>query len=386
MARSIGFRPECYMNKLLVIGLGSLGGHILKFLARSHGPTEIIAADFDGQNGLQKMNNVVLGASNMGFHPRMKFLKMDVNDIDATTSVLRNEQPDVVVNSTTLQSWWVIGAQLREDIYIRLLEAGLGPWTPMHLTLTYKLMQAVRKSGIRTHVVSASFPDAVNCILSNLGLAPTVGIGNFDFLVPRVKKAVSDKLRIPMRNVNVFMVGHHYLDVRVEEFGSTGGCPYFLRIFVGDRDVTEEVNAERMLLTPIPTPALTGSDTQVASSAIKNILAIINDTGELTHAPGPLGLPGGYPVRLNADGVEVVVPTGLTLKQAIQINEEAQKYDGIERIEDDGSVVLTEKAHNIMDEMLHYDRRRFRITESEAAAQELRQLYKDFAVTNSKAS
>lgn len=357
---------------------------MLEFLARSYGPTEIVAADVDEQRGLQKTNNVILGAANMGYYPRMKFVGIDLNDIDGTSAILRNEQPDVVVNSTTLQSWWVLGAQLREEAYLRILDAGLGPWIPMHLTLTHKLMQAVRKSGIRTHVISTSFPDAVNCILSKVGLAPTVGIGNFDLLVPRVKKAVGEKLGIPMRNVSVFMLGYHYHDVRVEEFGTTGGAPYFLRILVGDRDVTEEVNAEQMLLTPIPTPPLTGSDPQVASSAVKNILAIVNDTGELTHAPGPQGLPGGYPVRLSAKGAEVVVPAGLTLKEAVHINEEAQKYDGIERIEDDGSVVLTEKSHKIMEELLHYERQRFSISESESAAAELRQLYDDFAMKNSK--
>lgn len=372
------------MSKVLMIGLGSLGGHMLEFLARSYGPTEIVAADVDEQRGLQKTNNVILGAANMGYYPRMKFLRIDLNDIDGTSAILRNEQPEVVVNSTTLQSWWVLGAQLREEAYLRLLDAGLGPWVPMHLTLTHKLMQAVRKSGIRTHVISTSFPDAVNCILSKVGLAPTVGIGNFDLLVPRVKKAVSEKLGIPMRNVCVFMVGHHYHDVRVEEFGKTGEAPYFLRILVGDRDVTEEVNAEQMLLTPIPTPPLTGSDPQVASSAVKNILAIVNDTGELTHAPGPQGLPGGYPVRLSAKGAEVVVPEGLTLKEVIHINEEAQKYDGIERIENDGSVVLTEKSHKIMEKLLNYERQRFGISESESAVGELRQLYDDFAMKNSK--
>ena len=367
------------MTKVLVIGLGSLGGLILEFLARSRGPTEIIAADIDEQHGAEKTNNVILGAATMGFYPRMKFLRMNLNDIDSTSATLQSVRPDLIVNSTTLQSWWVLGAQLPEDVYVRLLEGGLGPWIPMHLTLTHKLMQAVRKSDTSAHVVSSSFPDAVNCILSKIGLAPAVGVGNFDLLIPRIKKTVSDKLGIRMNEVRVFMIGHHYHDVRVEEFGSTGGAPYFLRILVGDRDVTEDVNAEKMLLTPIPTPPLTGSDAQVASSAVKNILAIVNDTGELTHAPGPEGLPGGYPVRLDAEGAHVVVPAGLTLKEAIHINEEAQKYDGIERIEDDGSVLLTDKAHRIMSEMLHYERKRFGISDSEAAAKELAELYRNFA-------
>jgi hypothetical protein len=45
------------------------------------------------------------------------------------------------------------------------------------------------------------------------------------------------------------MLGHHYHYVRVEEFGTTGGAPYFLRILVGDQDVTKEVDAEKMLLS-----------------------------------------------------------------------------------------------------------------------------------------
>jgi hypothetical protein len=372
------------LRKVLIVGLGSLGALILEFLARSRGPTEIVACDLDQQLGLQKTNNVLLGAANMGFYPRMKFLGIDLNDIDSTSAILRNERPDVVVNSTTLQSWWVIGSQLREDAYVRLLDAGLGPWIPMHLTLTHKLMQAVQKSGITANVVNTSFPDAVNCILSKVGLAPTVGVGNFDLLIPRVKKAVSEKLGVLMNDVTVFMVGHHYHDVRVEEFDTTGGAPYFLRILVEDHDVTNEVNAEKMLLTPIPTPPLTGSDSQVASSAVKNILAIVNDTGELTHAPGPQGLPGGYPVRLDAKGARVSLPAGLTLEEAIHINEEAQKYDGIERIEDDGSVVLTDKAHRIMEETLRYDRKRFEVSESEAIAKELAGRYKDFAAKHMK--
>jgi len=83
---------------------------------------------------------------------------------------------------------------------------------------------------------------------------------------------------------------------------------------------------------------------------VKNILAILNDTRELTHAPGPNGLPGGYPVRLSAKGAEVVLPEELSLEEAVRINEEAQKFDGIQEIKNDGTVFFTEKAVKIMRE------------------------------------
>ena len=67
----------------------------------------------------------------------------------------------------------------------------------------------------------------------------------------------------------------------------------------------------------------------VAASSLKNIMAIFNDTGELTHAPGPQGLEGGYPVRLSRKRAEVIPPKGITLEEARILMLDAQQYDGI---------------------------------------------------------
>ena len=351
---------------------------MLEFLARTQRMNTIIAADVNEDWGVRKTNNAILGAVNQGFHPNIVFRKIDLNDVEGTAEILRKEEPSLVFNATTLQSWWAIGL-LPDEVYEKLLSAGFGPWLPMHLTLTHKLMMAVRKAGIKTHIVSSSFPDAVHPVLGKVGLAPTVGIGNFDLLIPRIKKVVSDKLGVPMHDISVFMVGHHVHDVLVEDFGTTGGAPYFLKILVGDRNVTKELSAEKIFSEPLPTPPGNQSDQQVASSAVKNILAILNNTGELTHAPGPNGLPGGYPVRLSAKGAEVVLPEELSLEEAIKINEEAQKFDGIQEIKDDGTVVFTQKSVGIMREMLNYDCEELRLEESEKRAVELRALYKNFA-------
>jgi hypothetical protein len=365
-------------NKVFIVGLGSLGGHALEFLARTPGIRSIVAADCDEDWGLRKLNNAQLGAASQGYYPEMGFRKVDLNNIEETAGILKEEDPSVVYNATTIQSWWVIG-ELPKEHYEKLLQAGLGPWTPMHLTLTHKLMKAVKKAGISGHVLSSSFPDVVNPILSKVGLAPLVGIGNLDLLVPFVKRYVSHQLKVPMRNVTVFMLAHHYHDVRVEEFGSTMGAPYYLKIMVGDRNVTGRIDLDEMWAAFPPVPPGKESDQRVAGSAVKNIAAIINDTDEITHSPGPKGLPGGYPVRLNADGAEVVLPEELTLQDAIKINEEAQKFDGVERIEDDGALVYTDKSVEIMKEMLGYDCRRLRIEDGESRANELRSLYRKFA-------
>ena len=363
---------------VLIVGLGSLGGDVLEFLARTPGIKRIVATDINEKWGVGKVDNTQFGAATQGYYPHISFRRIDLNNIEETADILRQESPDVVFNATTLQSWWVIG-ELPKETYEKLLEAGLAPWIPMHLTLTHKLMKAVKQSGISTHVVSSSFPDAVNAILGKKGMAPLVGIGNHDLLIPIVQRYVSERLGVPMRNVSVFMVGHHYHEVRIEEFQSSMGAPYFLKIMVADRNVTGQFDLEKMWAACPPTLPGTQSDQRVAASAVKNIAAIINDTNEITNSPGPKGLPGGYPIRLNARGVEVVLPEELTLEQAVKINEEAQKFDGIERIENEGTVVCTDKSVRIMRDMLGYNCRRLEIENSEAKAKELQSLYRAFA-------
>ena len=70
------------------------------------------------------------------------------------------------------------------------------------------------------------------------------------------------------------------------------------------------------------------------------------------------------------------MPPGITLEEAITINEQSQVYDGIEKIEDDGTLVLTDKAVNGMKEILGYGHKRIRVEENEERAKELRTLYK----------
>jgi hypothetical protein len=63
-------------------------------------------------------------------------------------------------------------------------------------------------------------------------------------------------------------------------------------------------------------------------------MALLFDTGMYCDSPGPNGLPGGYPVRLSAKGAEVILPEELTLDEAVKMNAESGRLDGIERIEE----------------------------------------------------
>ncbi len=95
--------------------------------------------------------------------------------------------------------------------------------------------------------------------------------------------------------------------------------------------------------------------------------------------PGPSCLPGGYPVRVDRNGGNVILPKGLTLEEAIRINEDGQRYDGIDRIDENGTVHYTESSVAIMKEMLGYDCKVTKLEETVAQSEELGRKFKEFA-------
>ncbi len=373
-------------KKVLVVGLGGIGGYVLHLLAR-HSGIKIVACDVREDFAKQKAANVFYDVFFQGrgdYLPDIEARRMDLNDIKGTTQILKETQPDLVINATTMQSWWVvhhIPPEIRLKISDTYPGAGIGPWMPMHLTLTYKLMQAVKEAKINTHVVNSSYPDNVNQVLSKVGLAPTIGMGNFSLLEPVVMRIVGDKLKVPPINVSVSMVGHHALAMPLWEKGSPVGTPYYLRIRVFDQDVTAKFDIEKDIWAEVPKlagPEALGGYQQeyIASAAYRSAVNILFDTGRIIHAPGPEGLPGGYPVRLSARGAEVVIPDGLTKKEAIKINEEGQKHDGIEAVKEDGTVVFTDHSAKIFREILNLDLKEMKVAECERRAEELKSAFK----------
>ena len=374
-------------DKIMVIGVGELGGLVLEYLCRIPGICDILTADMNEDWGFRKTNSAILGTSYMGLYPNIKFYPIDLVNIEKTAEMLKEFNPTIIYNGTTLQSWWVVN-ELPPDVNAKLYKdrCGLGPWAAMHLALTYRLMKAVKMSGIDTYVINSSFPDVTNPSLARVGLAPTVGIGNMDLAVPYIKKATSEILNVPMSNIDVEMIAHHYHAYNWCRKGSGYEAPHYLKIYVGHEDVTEKLGDMKQFVAELPKRAMRpgGRHGQfvVAASSIKNIMAILNDTGELAHAPGPQGLEGGYPVRLSRKGAEVVLPQGMSIKEARDLMIKAQQYDGIREIRDNGDVVVTDEAYENFKQMVGVDCRVITIEDSFEQAMELKKRFHEFAKRN----
>ncbi|HVU68298.1 MAG TPA: hypothetical protein VHD63_14260, partial [Ktedonobacteraceae bacterium] len=67
------------------------------------------------------------------------------------------------------------------------------------------------------------------------------------------------------------------------------------------------------------------------------------------------------------------------LQEAIHINQEGQRLDGIERIEDDGTVYFTEQHMAVLKKAFGYSCRRLPLSEVEEQARELHAKYRAFA-------
>jgi hypothetical protein len=358
---------------IFVVGFGNIGFHILHLLARTPGIGKIIIADKIETNNSAKIENVIIGAAIQGFYPEIKFVKVDLDDIENTSKILREIDPEIVCNAALMDQTFRTSNQLPPDVAARFREAGNGPLMPMPLTLTYKLMQAVKKSGRHPHVINCAYGDAVNAVLAKVGLAPTVGAGNIDLWSQQVRKYASEKLKTRLRNISIFMVAHHGV------ISSRGQAPFWYEILLNDKNVTdnfppEEIRPLMRYTTLWPEPG-----EHIASSFAKSIADIYFNTGEIRHAPGPMGLQGGYPIRLDEKGAEVVLPDGLTLEAATRINEQAARFDGIERIKPEGTVVFTEKSSEIMRETLGYDCKELKINECEEKAKEINSLFDKLA-------
>jgi hypothetical protein len=359
---------------VMVVGVGGIGGWCVEFLTREPSISTLVAADIRADYGRQKLNTAVSGANQMGYYPETEFVQMDLlADVSKNAEIIAKVNPRCILNCSTMLTWWAPSALLAEALKPLTDVSALGPWVALHLRLLYHLMLAVKASGLKPYVVNGAYGDATSPALKTQGLETTVGMGNLDNMGILVRKQVAEKEGVKPRDVLVYLVAHHFNNVWFSKEGPGPRPPYFIKIFVGEQDVTEKYDTFELLRnTAAGRMRLGGSgcDSQVASSQCKHALALLNDSKILSLAPAPGGLPGGYPVRIGADGAKVALPDGITMDEALKINLEGQKRDGIEEIKDDGTIVFPDPVYEAAKKIYNFDCKSFNIKDVDTVSTE----------------
>jgi hypothetical protein len=367
-------------KKIMIIGLGVLGKNLLDMLSRLNKQPEIIVAGRNYSILYERANLSDLVALQLGYYPNIKCVELDLMNIDQTTEVISKERPDIIFNATSLMSYWV-PSQLPKEIFQKLYWAFTGWQVPMHLTLTYKLMQAVHQTGLPIRVVNGSYPDVVNPALHKVGLGPEVGIGNVANVVPVIRKSIAYKLKQPVEKIQIHLIAHHHFSYRIPTTGDPIGLPFHLTVYLDGKDITEQLTMETLFdLLPTRFKRTRGLEGMImtSASAITVLDAMLNHTEQIVHAPGPNGLPGGYPVKITNTGTQVILPENITLEEAVRINIEGQVLDGVQKIDDEGTVYFTEREMSIVKDIFGYECLRMPINECEYWAKELKSKYDEF--------
>jgi len=363
---------------LLLVGLGDLGGVILELLAKQEWLDRIVVGSVDGDAAAARCNLAQLGAIAQGYWPTISFIPLDLRDTDRVAEVVDKEHPDIVLSTASLQTWWL--PDLLPPAKSELIkDAGFGVWLPVHSLLTIKLMQALEKCAYGGLVLTAPFPDVANCVLARMGLVPTCGVGNLGEIVPKVRLLAARRLGTELERVRVTLVAHHALQRYAMWQPESDPPPYFLRVEQDGEDVTEAVRADELLFAQFPVAKGRVIHFLTAATTVNLVRALSSKERTFLHVPAPNGLPGGYPVWASNSGVDPFDIDGLPLSDAIAINERSHRYDGIESIEPDGTVVFRSDSAAVFREELGYDCERMAPDEIEARATELTTLFKEYS-------
>lgn len=365
------------MDSIMLIGSAGSVAHDMLYLMASMGRSmKVVGADFDAVKGVYEVEESLQVAHNLGFYPDFSFRKIDLFNIEQTADLINDIKPKVICNLASLGSWWI--TRLLPDSEYKKI-GPIGPWLPNHLTLAYKLMKAIKMTGLDIKVVNGAFPDATNVVLSKVGLAPTCGGGNMDIGIQRYKRIIARERKVPFRNVTIYGVGHHGSFYTARYNG-----PFWVKIIVEGMDVTQEYPNEKLAqmyrnagyASSVQFAGALVDQMKTAASFLNNVLGIYYDTKKIHESvPAPEGLPGAYPARMSADGVQVVLP-GISREKAIEINKAGGRIDGIEEIKDDGTVVYCDQNVENMRQVVGYQCKELKLEESEERAKELNTLLK----------
>lgn len=341
---------------LLIVGAGRLGGFVLDSLSLRFPSHRFVLASRRLDATEKRVNLSRYLAAQWGKFPAISALQLDLTEVEATAESIGKLRPDVIFNATTPFPWWMI-KELPPELADAANAAGPGTWAALDIILPLRLSEAIAASGEEPVFVNGCYPDMTNCFLSSSDAPPALGIGNLSNLIPGLRIAFGADSGMAPEEIDVRLVCHHFTSLNAPTAGSSLEVPYALRVKTGDetRTFSSGDDLPFQLIKNLASRTR-GEEGQgvTGNSAATVLAAFLEGRDQILHAPGPAGLPGGYPVRIDSAGkVTPEVEPWLSLAHAVSINKSAQKFDGIEEVQP-GRVALTSAAQAAMEEVLGF--------------------------------
>jgi hypothetical protein len=326
---------------VVVVGVGDLGARVVAAVARL--PIgRVVAVSRDAERAAEVAGQAAVIAGLAGGAQRVFGRAGDVGDPDGMAAILSDLDPAVIVMAASRHTWWRTPPALDGLPY--------GAWLPLHVGLTRELVRARNGAGSTAPVVALPFPDAVGPVLAPLGLAPELGAGNVAEIAAKLEMLAAADAGVSRGDVSVQLIAHHAVERTAfaafsalaggDDRRDPGPPPWRAAVAVGGDPVPGERVREWFAA---PHPLLPGRQTHVVTATAATVVveALLGDAPRRVHVPAPGGRPGGYPTQISSSGIALDLPEGITESQAIAINATAARWDGIERIDGDGTVTFT---------------------------------------------
>ena len=194
--------------------------------------------------------------------------------------------PAVIVQAASLQPASVISGA--GNAWTRLVaEGGLSATAVFQAVLTSRVARALAQVSPHSRLINCCFPDVANGIVAAMGLPVDCGIGNIAILSHAFAGMLEGDPRPKLQMLC------HYQNIaawRRAPALRSGPSP---RVWLDGAEV-DDVYARfaAVQLTPEPVIDISGA------SGVTLMLAMAHGRDWSGHVPGPMGLPGGYPDRI----------------------------------------------------------------------------------------
>ncbi len=304
---------------LLVTGSGSLAEAVLFDLmsmpALAAPMTIVLAArNADRLAWLAQAANA--RACALGTHHRVACRAIDWEAPDELARLLDDCAPKVVLHAASLQSMWEIASG--SDAWAAGIRAsGYGATLPLQLALALRVARAIGERAPASRLVNACYPDASNEVLARLGHDVTCGIGNVATLAATYAAQLG--VDAPRR---LRMLAHHR---QVAAAIAGQGRLHPPRVWI-DGAAASAADVP----TDVRLPAGPSLNLVTGATGARLIAALLGRIEQYAgHAPGPSGLCGGYPVTVSGGRLELDLPPGLTLEDAVASNREWAREEGV---------------------------------------------------------
>jgi len=314
---------------ILVFGTGAFAQRILLDIAATASEPVVVAIAGRNRDRLDWLR--VAGNSRAAIFERpvtVKGLHIDLSSKEAAADAIGKLKPSVIVQAASAQASSVISA--KGNAWSRLVaEGGLSATAVFNALLSLHVAEAIALVKSGAHFINCCYADVVNSLLAARGLPVTCGVGNVAILAA----AFSGELGI--RKSGPLKVLAHYQTItpfRSPAAERKGIAP---RVWIDGEEVADVyARFSNVKLTTEPVIEVSGAN------GVPLMLAMAKNQDCLAHAPGPNGLPGGYPVAFRGGHLELDLPPGLSGDEAVAWNARFEQENGM-AVDAEGQVRYT---------------------------------------------